>query len=251
LGIQTKILRDENPRIELEVNSLDHDFVRLMRANLPRSVFERPVQQRSARIWRQACLTLLVLMACLLLSWAAAKALIVRSDLARADAIAVLAGSATYLERTDRASKLFKEVRAPVIILTNDNVHGGWSAAEQRNPLMVELAAEELRRKGVPAEKIEIITETASSTHEEALRLREYAINHDLRSVLVVTSSYHSRRALWTLRRVFEGSGIEIGLDTPGTGVQTPVPAAWWWHSRGWQIVPGEYAKIIYYRIKY
>lgn len=235
----------------MEVNSLNHDFGRRMKANFATRVFEGPVQQRSARVWRQAHLTLLALMACLLLSWAAAKALIVRSDLARADAIAVLAGSATYLERTDWASRLFKEGRAPVIILTNDNVHGHWAVAQQRNPLLVELAAEELQRKGVPAEKIEVISETASNTHEEALRLREYAINHDLRSILIVTSSYHSRRALWTLRRVFKGSGIEIGLDTPGTGVQTPVPAAWWWHSSGWKIVPGEYMKIIYYRIKY
>ena len=202
-------------------------------------------------ISRWACTALLTLVTATLIAWVAAKALIVRSDLARADAIVVLAGSATYLERTDWASRLFKEGRAPVIILTNDNVQGGWSVAEQRNPLLVELAAEELRRRGVPAEKIEVISETASSTHEEALRLRDYAINHDLRSILIVTSSYHSRRALWTLRRVFEGSGIEIGLDTPGTGLQTPVPAAWWWHSSGWQIVPGEYVKIIYYRIRY
>jgi uncharacterized SAM-binding protein YcdF (DUF218 family) len=251
MRVQNQILRPGNPRIEREANSLDHDFRRRMKANLASSLFEGPVHQGSARIWRHARLTLLALMACSLLSWAAAKALIVRSDLARADAIAVLAGSSTYLERTDWASRLFKEGRAPVIILTNDKVHGGWSVAEQRNPLLVELAAEELRRKGVPAEKIEIISGTASSTHEEALRLRDYAKNHDLRSILIVTSSYHSRRALWTLRRVFEGSGIEIGLDTPGTGLQTPAPAAWWLHSSGWQIVPGEYVKIIYYRIRY
>ena len=235
----------------MEANSLNYDFGSRMKANLATNVLECSVQQRPSRVWRQVRLMLMAFMACLLLSWAAAKGLIVRSDLARADAIAVLAGSSTYLERTDWASRLFKEGRAPVIILTNDNVRGGWSVAAQRNPLLVELAAEELRRKGVPAEKIETISETALSTHEEALRLRDYAINHNLRSILIVTSSYHSRRALWTLRRVFEGSGIEIGLDTPGTGIQTPVPAAWWLHRSGWQIVPGEYVKLIYYRIKY
>ena len=184
-------------------------------------------------------------------AWMAAKALIVRSDLARADAIVVLAGSATYLERTDWAARLYKEGRAPVIILTNDSVLGGWSATEQRNPMFIELAVGELRRKGVPAEKIKTISEAVSSTYEEALHLREYAINHGLRSILIVTSSYHSRRALWTLRRVFEGSGIAIGLDAPGPGIQTPAPTTWWWHGSGWQIVPGEYAKIVYYWIKY
>jgi len=198
-----------------------------------------------------ACIALLTLVTANLIAWIAAKALIVRSDLARADAIVVLAGSATYLERTDWASRLYKEGRAPFIILTNDNVQGGWSVAKQRNPMFVELAAEELRRQGVPAEKIKTISEAVSSTYEEALRLREYAINHDLRSILIVTSSYHSRRARWTLRRVFEGSGIAIGLDAPGPGVQTPAPATWWWHESGWQIIPSEYVKIIYYWMKY
>lgn len=202
-------------------------------------------------ISRWACIALVTLVTATLIAWVAAKALIVRSDLARADAIVVLAGSATYLERTDWASQLYKEGRAPIIILTNDNVQGGWSVAEQRNPMFVELAVEELRRQGVPAEKIKTISEAVSSTHEEALRLREYAIGHDLRSILIVTSSYHSRRARWTLRRVFEGSGIAIGLDAPGPGVQTPAPATWWWHGSGWQIVPGEYVKIIYYWMKY
>ena len=205
----------------------------------------------SKSISRWVCVALLTLIAGTVIAWVAAKALIVRSDLVRADAIVVLAGSATYLERTDWAARLYKEGRAPVVILTNDNVQSGWSVAEKRNPLFVELAAEELRRNGVPAEKIESIPEAASGTHEEAVRVREYSVAHNLRSILVVTSPYHSRRALWTLRRVFEGSGIEIGLDGPGTGIQTPAPTTWWWYRLGWKMVPGEYVKLVYYRLKY
>ena len=70
-----------------------------------------------------------------------------------------------------------------------------------------------------------------------------------LRSLLVVTSAYHSRRALWTLSRVFAGTGIEIGLQSVETGEQTPAPATWWLHLRGWQMVGGEYVKNVYYRI--
>ena len=208
--------------------------------------------EKRSRHWSRALrLVALSLAVWSLVAWVAARSLIVRAELSSADALVVLSGSNTYLERTGWAARLYREGRAPVIILTNDNVPGGWSVAEQRNPLFVEMAAEELRRNGVPAEKIETIPMIASSTHEEALRLREYSIAHHLRSILVVTSAYHSRRALWTLRRVFEGSGIEIGLDTPGTGIQTPAPATWWWHVAGWQIVPGEYVKMIYYWMKY
>jgi uncharacterized SAM-binding protein YcdF (DUF218 family) len=209
-------------------------------------------KRRKTHGWRRALrLTVLALAVWSLLAWVAARALIVRAELSSADALVVLSGSATYLERTGWAARLYSEGRAPLIILTNDNVQGGWSVAEQRNPMFVELAAEELKRKGVPAEKIEAIMGEASGTYEEALRLREYAVNRNLRSLLVVTSAYHSRRALWTLRRVFEGSGITIGLDTPATGIQTPMPATWWWYITGWKIVPGEYVKMIYYWVKY
>jgi uncharacterized SAM-binding protein YcdF (DUF218 family) len=201
--------------------------------------------------WRTLRIVALVVIALSMLAWIAARALIVRAELSSADALVVLSGASTYLERTDWAARLYKEGRAPRIILTNDSVQGGWSADEQRNPLFIELAAQELKRKGVPREKVETILEDASGTYEEALRLREYSVSHRFRSILIVTSSYHSRRALWTLRRVFEGTGIEIGLDAPGTGIQTPAPATWWWHRSGWRIVPSEYIKLVYYWIKY
>lgn len=192
-----------------------------------------------------------MLLAWSLVAWVAAKALIVQADLAHADALVVLAGSSTYIERTRRAAQLFHEGRAPRIILTNDNQQGGWSVEEQRNPLFVERAAMELKHQGVPAEQIEIVPGTVSSTYEEAERLHEYAGTHTLRSLLIVTSAYQSRRALWTLRRVFRGSNVLIGLDAVAPGEQAPRPATWWWHTLGWQLVPGEYLKLAYYRIRY
>ena len=79
------------------------------------------------RIWRLSRVALLVLIAWQLLAWIAAKALIVNAELPHADAIAVLAGSSTYLERTHRAAQLFHEGRGAKIALTNDNLHSGWS----------------------------------------------------------------------------------------------------------------------------
>jgi uncharacterized SAM-binding protein YcdF (DUF218 family) len=63
----------------------------------------------------------------------------------------------------------------------------------------------------------------------------------------VVTSAYHSRRALWTLRRVFEGSGVEVGLVAVEPGEQSPRPGTWWLYPLGWKMVPGEYVKFLYY----
>jgi uncharacterized SAM-binding protein YcdF (DUF218 family) len=186
-----------------------------------------------------------------LAAWTAAQALIVAPETSRADALAVLAGSATYLERTHHAAQLFHAGRAPRIVLTNDNVRSGWSAAEERNPLFVERAVEELKRAGVPADKIEIVPGNVLGTYDESVRLREHAGRRGWQSMIVVTSAYQSRRARWTLHRVFNGSGVTIGVDAAPPGQQSPRATTWWLHRFGWDLVPGEYAKLIYYRIKY
>jgi uncharacterized SAM-binding protein YcdF (DUF218 family) len=204
---------------------------------------------RGTRRWLRIILVLAIVWPCA--AFVAAKALIVRSETSNADAIVVLAGSSTYLERTQHAAQLFNEGRAPRIILTNDNIRSGWSVEEQRNPLFVERAAEELKRQHVPADKIEIVPRSVSSTHDEALRIREYTGARGWHSVLVVTSAYQARRALWTLRRAFAGTDISIGLDVAAPGQQSPRPATWWFHRLGWKLVAGEYVKIVYYRIKY
>lgn len=193
----------------------------------------------------------LVLAAWMLLSWAAARVLIVSSEPAHADALVVLAGSSTYRERTRWAARLFLEGRAPKIILTDDGLRGGWSIIEQRNLFFVERARQELQRGGVPADRIEVIPRTVTTTHEEALRVREYTGTRDLHSILVVTSAYQSRRALWTLKRVFKDSDVEVRLEAAPTGEQTPSPATWWWHKLGWQLVAVEYVKMAYYLLNY
>jgi uncharacterized SAM-binding protein YcdF (DUF218 family) len=186
-----------------------------------------------------------------LLAWAAARALIVRADLPHADGLVVLAGSSAYVERARLAAQLFRAGRAPVILLTNDNERGGWSSAEQRNPYFVELAISELVGAGVPPAAIEVLPQPVSSTYDEARCLRDYAASHNLRGLIIVTSAYHSRRALWTMRSVFHDSGVVVGLEPVAPGQQTPSPTIWWLYPRGWRNVSGEYVKLIYYRMRY
>jgi len=215
-------------------------------------------QRKSARRLlsnRWLCAVVVLLIGWPFLAWGAAQFLIVRTEtVAQADAIAVLGGSSAYVERTRRAAQLFHEGRAPKIILTNDNGRSGWSSAEQRNPFFVERAMMELERAGVPAENIERLPQPVHSTHDEAVLLREYAEANHLRSLLVVTSAYHSRRALWTLRRVFNNGDKLIALDPAATGQeleQSPSPLTWWWKSRGWRAVALEYPKLVYYWLRY
>ena len=206
---------------------------------------------KGLRARRALPLALVALAAWAVAARVAAEALVVSEELERADALVVLAGSSAYVERTARAAELYREGRAPVVLLTNDGQLSGWSNESQNNPTFVERARRELVRGGVPAERIEVLPRRVGSTHDEAVLLREYAGERHLRSLLVVTSGYHSRRALWTFRRAFEGSGVEVGVSKVEPGLQTPTPGTWWFSPRGWQSVAGEYVKMVYYRVSY
>jgi len=198
--------------------------------------------------WRRILLGLLVfIVAWEVVAWVAARALVVDADLSSADAIVVLSGSSAYVERTRKAAELYREGRAPLVWLTDDHTRGGWSSALQRNPYFVERATEELIKSGVPAERIRIVPGVASSTRDESLIVRGYASAQGVRSVLVVTSAYHSRRALRSLRQSFAGTGTTIGLHA----VPASSNAFWWLHPEGWRSVAGEYVKLIYYWFKY
>ncbi|HEX3249092.1 MAG TPA: YdcF family protein [Pyrinomonadaceae bacterium] len=184
-----------------------------------------------------------------LVAWLAARFLIVNTPLHRADAIVVLSGSSVYKERTQRAAEYYRQGLASRILLTNDNLRGEWSSSEQRNPYFYERTRDNLLLLGMPADRVEVIPRPVTNTYDEAEALREYAVAHGLHSLLVVTSAYHSRRALWTLERVFAGTGIEISLQSIESGEQTPPPLTWWLHFRGWRMVVGEYVKNVYYRL--
>lgn len=202
--------------------------------------------------WRRRALFLgMTLAIAWFFAWLMARGLIVHSEPNRADALIVLSGSSNYLERTRWAAELFRQRRAPMIVVTNDDLRGGWSNGEQRNPFFIEREVTELRAAGVPSDSIVALTPPVSSTYEEATVLREYAVSHNLRSVVIVTSAYHSRRALRTFKRVFEGNDIKIGIDPAASGQDSPSPLTWWLHARGWREVAGEYVKLFYYRAQY
>jgi uncharacterized SAM-binding protein YcdF (DUF218 family) len=186
-----------------------------------------------------------------LFAWVAAQLLIVEAEVLAPDAIVVLSGSSTYIERADWAAKLYSRNRAPLIILTDDKLISGWDRTEERNPFFYELAAREMQKRGVPADRIAVVSEPALGTYYESLNVCEYATTHKFKKLLVVTSAYHSRRALWSMRHACERSQIEIGVSAPDPGWQTPSPWKWWMGRWGWKVVGVEYVKLIYYWIRY
>ena len=171
--------------------------------------------------------------------------------LEKADAILILGGSSTYLERTRKAAELYKQGVAPKIFLTNDGGQGGWNVKEQRNPFFFERARWELIANGVPETAIEVLPEIVEGTQDEAVLFEKTVRESELKSILIVTSAYHTRRAISVFQEVFKknSSDAKIGITSPPTGIQTPLPFYWWFSFKGWNFVAGEYLKSVYYWI--
>lgn len=209
--------------------------------------------KKFGRAVKVSVILFLLLLVWIFLAPVLAESLIVKKSLERADFILVLAGSSTYRERTQKAAELFKNGVAPKILLTDDGLQGGWDQKEQRNPFMVERARAELMKHGVPAEAIEILPGIVEGTQDEAMLAAKTLRERNQKTILLVTSAYHTRRALSAFETVLHNNieAVEIGIESPPTGWQSPSPRYWWLSPSGWKFVAGEYLKIAYYWLFY
>ena len=178
-----------------------------------------------------------------------AERLIVEKGLERADAILILAGSSVYVERTNRAVELYKQGIAPRIVLTDDGEKTGWSRQEKRNIPYVEMARRNLIAQGVPADRIEIYKPVGSGTIYEAQIIEETVRENGWQSILIVTSAYHTRRALETFENVL-ADNVQIGIVAAPTGREIST-FYWWLTAPGWNWVASEYVKSFYYWVYY
>lgn len=160
-----------------------------------------------------------------------------QSLIGRSDAIVVLAGS--YRERVPAAAKLYERGYAPIILLTNDGVRGGWSRKYQRNLYQIERAEELLVDSGVPQERIVNLPFHGRGTVYDALVVRRYARTHSMTKLLLVTSDFHVKRTLWTFHCVLRDRPLEItvnGVTSEESGVFQDAL---------------EWMKMLYYRLRF
>jgi uncharacterized SAM-binding protein YcdF (DUF218 family) len=149
------------------------------------------------------------------------------------DAIVVMAGDPGY-ERTATAARLMQEGRARLLVLTGaEEIGPGDSAWSLRD---------EAVRRGVRPESIRM-ENVSTSTWSAAVQVEPILRAEGVRSVAVVTSPYHLRRAQRAAQRAWPGIGVSVVAASP---------AAWrpegWWKSRfSAGIVAMEYAKLVYY----
>src|SRR5262245_16228171 len=101
---------------------------------------------------------------------------------------------------------------------------------------------------GVPVAQAMALPGPVYTTYEEAVAIRQIVQAHSLGSVLIVTSSYHARRAYWTFERVFRDTGVELLIaSVPPRGFTMD---AWWKSHMGRKLVLSEYMGLAYYWLK-
>lgn len=145
--------------------------------------------------------------------------LVVKSEPVSSEAAVVLGGG-TDDGRLRRAIAFYDEHLVAELILVGKN-QGEWEHIIHRYCPECDLTA---RRA--------TILVGSTSTFTDAELALEYCRKKGIRSVLVVTDPYHTRRAGMTFNKIFRGSGIRITVVSSGDFGQLCAPNGLWWKDR-------------------
>jgi len=167
--------------------------------------------------------------------------LTVNDALPKADAIVVLGGDGSDFPRVQRALALFNEGYAPVVVFSGGTLKDAGLACSS-----AQLSLEAAQKLGLPAGTA-IIADGAQSTYDEAVNLHRLARQHGWRSLILVTSLFHTRRAARTFRTLLPDIAVYVSA--------APHPnydASHWWRTEdGLVAVFNEVIKLLFYWVKY
>lgn len=164
-----------------------------------------------------------------------ARFLVVDDPPQPADAVLVLAGDPDY-ERTLTGARLLLSGAARLLVLTGGEPGPGDSASSLREVAL---------RVGVPPEAIRM-EEVSRSTRGSMLEVRPILEREGVRTLAVVSSPYHQRRAVWTARRALPGIRV-VGRPAEPSFWR---PEGWWKTRAGRRLVLGEYLRLAYYVLR-
>ena len=205
----------------------------------PTSSREGPIRSRRLTLAKLAalCAVLGLVLAAVgflarapILTWIGAR-LIHADDLVRSDLIVVLAGGTPV--REIEAADLYVAGYAPRVALTVEAEAPGVETLRDRGipfERAVDLRKRLLMHLGVPEPAVVVLNSAyVNSTKSETELVRDWMTANRARRVIVVTSSFHSRRAALTFRRALRGSGADV-VVRPAS--HDTFRANDWWHDR-------------------
>jgi len=166
--------------------------------------------------------------------------LVVSDPLTKADAIVVLDGDYPEHERLLRAVQLWQQGYAPKVILSAKLAD--WQTHEDYPAWR-----HAMKSKVLPADALAVVGHNADSTKEEAEKLLPYLQDHGIRKVIIVTSSYHTRRARSVFEKAWRESGIRLNVASAESSKFHP--DEWWKHRTDSRVFFYEFTKTVWYAI--
>jgi uncharacterized SAM-binding protein YcdF (DUF218 family) len=208
------------------------------------------MRRRKLGIWLLASIVVIVavrLLAAPILN-AYARWLIVEEPFDRVDVALVLGGGEG--ERLAAAIHLYRSEKAGGIVILGPDapllkVYTGEDSLTQG-----EAKRRIAIKRGVPDSVVTLVL-GAQSTYEEATMALEAARKESWKSVAVVTSPFHTRRALATFQSVFHDPGVEIKIFHLPIERSSQDPNRWWRRESDTMAVITETIKIGFYAYRY
>ncbi len=163
------------------------------------------------------------------------RLLMVEDPLERADAALVMSGDVNY-ERTKSAAAIVRAGTARLLVVTGGVRWLGDSAESLRD---------EAVKRGVPPARIRH-ENRSRNTWESVVNVEPILRDEGVKTLILVTSPAHQRRAYLAARRALPGIRI---VNRP-IHVEPWPPARWWAERRTRGIVLSEYLKLAYYGVR-
>lgn len=136
------------------------------------------------------------------------------------DAIVMLSDDNFHADRAAHAAELFKAGWAPRVIASGRLLRPYAGIAE--------LEEHDLESDGVPESAIVKFPQSARNTREECTAIGQFAASHGWKKILLVTSTYHTRRARYICERVLP-SGDTLIVSAARDSDYDPDN---WWRTR-------------------
>jgi len=153
------------------------------------------------------------------------------------DAIVVLDGDNDA--RVELASSLYEKYGRPYVIMTGSPL---------LNTSMPQLMKNYAISLDVDANKI-LLETNSFSTADHPLNILTILDKYKIRSILIVTSDYHTKRSYMTFKSYFEKEHLDIDLYVIGasSGLYDPNKKGYWKDHEKLQLVSYETQKLLYY----
>lgn len=161
-----------------------------------------------------------------------------------ADALVLLTGG--IADRVLQVADLYGEGVAPRVIIVTESM-GAYSALKERGVEIIGNTVQirdALARLGIPTDSVVILPGDARSTLNEAAAVSEF-LRSDQRidTLVLVSSSYHMRRAGMIFEAAFKEQGLEVTVLCSPSDYTNFMASGWWKHKEEIQKVLAETIK--------